>query len=64
MLLARMAKQRDTAQGTVEAQCGALYRKADVTGRLQWLILFPDNLMAETSVPARTVLRPGYPPRT
>ncbi|GGX53940.1 LuxR family transcriptional regulator [Tateyamaria omphalii] len=47
-----MAKLRDTAQGTVKAQCAALYRKADVSGRLQLLSLFLDDLMADTLVPA------------
>ncbi|WP_299624730.1 helix-turn-helix transcriptional regulator [uncultured Tateyamaria sp.] len=51
--VAEMAALRDTAQGTVKAQCAALYRKADVSGRLQLLSLFLDDLMAETLLPAR-----------
>ncbi|MEX0310414.1 MAG: helix-turn-helix transcriptional regulator [Tateyamaria sp.] len=51
--VAEMAQLRDTAQGTIKAQCAALYRKADVSGRLQLLSLFLDDLMAETLVPAQ-----------
>ena len=50
--VAEMAELRQTAQGTVKAQCAALYRKADVSGRLQLLSLFLDALMAETLLPA------------
>lgn len=50
--VAEMAKLRDTAQGIIKAQCAALYRKADVSGRLQLLSLFLDDLMADTLVPA------------
>lgn len=50
--VAEMADVRKTAQGTVKAQCAALYRKADVSGRLQLLSLFLDDLMAETLLPA------------
>lgn len=51
--VAEMAALRETAQGTVKAQCAALYRKADVSGRLQLLSLFLDDLMSETLVPGR-----------
>lgn len=50
--VAEMAALRETAQGTVKAQCAALYRKADVSGRLQLLSLFLDDLMADTLIPA------------
>jgi len=50
--VAEMAKLRTTAQGTIKAQCAALYRKADVSGRLQLLSLFLDDLMADTLIPA------------
>ena len=50
--VAEMAQLRDTAQGTIKAQCAALYRKADVSGRLQLLSLFLDDLMADTLIPA------------
>mmetsp|Transcript_25069 Transcript_25069/g.46347 ORF Transcript_25069/g.46347 Transcript_25069/m.46347 type:complete len:166 (+) Transcript_25069:214-711(+) len=49
--VAEMATLRETAQGTIKAQCAALYRKADVSGRLQLLSLFLDDLMSETLVP-------------
>lgn len=49
--VAEMADLRATAQGTIKAQCAALYRKADVSGRLQLLSLFLEDLMAETLVP-------------
>ncbi|WP_299152038.1 hypothetical protein [uncultured Tateyamaria sp.] len=48
--VADMAQLRNTAQGTVKAQCAALYRKADVSGRLQLLSLFLDDLMADTLI--------------
>jgi hypothetical protein len=38
---------RDTKQGTIKAQCAAVYRKADVAGRLQLLSVFLDDLMAD-----------------
>ena len=50
--VAEMAELRMTAQGTIKAQCAALYRKADVSGRLQLLSLFLDDLMADTLMPA------------
>ena len=50
--VAEMAQLRDTAQGTIKAQCAALYRKSDVSGRLQLLSLFLDDLMADTLIPA------------
>lgn len=45
--VAEMAGLRDTRQGTVKAQCASVYRKADVSGRLQLLSIFLDDLMAE-----------------
>lgn len=50
--VAEMAQLRDTAQGTIKAQCAALYRKSEVSGRLQLLSLFLDDLMADTLIPA------------
>ena len=52
--VAEMADLRATAQGTIKAQCAALYRKADVSGRLQLLSLFLDDLMADTLIPAQS----------
>lgn len=51
--VAEMAEVRATAQGTVKAQCASLYRKADVSGRVQLLSLFLDDLMADTLIPAK-----------
>ena len=48
--IAEMADLRETKQGTVKAQCAAVYKKADVTGRLQLLSVFLDDLMAEDLV--------------
>lgn len=45
--VAEMAELRSAAQGTVKAQCAALYKKAGVSGRLQLLSLFLDDLMAD-----------------
>lgn len=49
--MAEMAELRDTREGTVKAQCSAVYRKAGVSGRLQLLSLFIDDLIAEDLVP-------------
>lgn len=46
--IAEMAGVRDTMEGTIKAQCNAIYRKAGVSGRPQLLSLFIDELMAET----------------
>lgn len=45
--IAEMAELRDTKQGTVKAQCAAVYKKADVAGRLQLLSVFLDDLLAD-----------------
>ncbi len=50
--IAEMAELRSTKQGTVKAQCASLYRKADVTGRLQLLSIFLDDLMADDLITA------------
>jgi DNA-binding CsgD family transcriptional regulator len=50
--IAEMANLRDTKEGTVKAQCAALYRKADVSGRVQLLSLFLDDLLAGSIVEA------------
>ncbi|MCV0428991.1 MAG: LuxR family transcriptional regulator [Roseibium sp.] len=43
--IAEMASVRKTAEGTVKAQCNAIYRKAGVSGRTQLLSLFIDELL-------------------
>ena len=45
--LAEMADLRDTREGTIKAQCSAVYRKAGVSGRPQLLSLFIEELMAD-----------------
>lgn len=44
--IAEIAALRNTREGTVKAQCTAVYRKAGVNGRAQLLSLFIDDLMA------------------
>ncbi|SLN54917.1 Bacterial regulatory proteins, luxR family [Roseovarius albus] len=48
--IAEIAELRDTKQGTIKAQCASLYRKADVSGRLQLLSVFIDDLLADDLV--------------
>jgi DNA-binding NarL/FixJ family response regulator len=48
--IAEMAELRDSKQGTVKAQCAAVYKKADVAGRLQLLSVFLDDLMSDDLV--------------
>jgi DNA-binding CsgD family transcriptional regulator len=48
--IAEIANLRQTAQGTTKAQAAAVYRKADVSGRLQLLSLFLDDLMSESLI--------------
>ncbi|MBG6206088.1 DNA-binding CsgD family transcriptional regulator [Labrenzia sp. EL_126] len=43
--IAEIAGIRKTAEGTVKAQCNAIYRKAGVSGRPQLLSLFLDELL-------------------
>lgn len=48
--IAEIATIRDTKEGTIKAQCNAIYRKAGVTGRTQLLSLFIEELMNEKLV--------------
>ncbi|MHA1529459.1 MAG: helix-turn-helix transcriptional regulator [Alphaproteobacteria bacterium] len=48
--IAEIAGVRRTKQGTIKAQCNAIYSKAEVTGRQQLLSLFIEELMAERLV--------------
>lgn len=43
--ISEIAKARRTKEGTIKAQCNAIYRKAGVSGRTQLLGLFIDELM-------------------
>ena len=49
--IAEIAKLRNTAQGTVKAQAASVYRKADVSGRLQLVSLFLDELISDRLLP-------------
>ncbi len=44
--IAEIAALRSTREGTVKAQCAAVYRKAGVSGRSQLLSHFVEDLMA------------------
>lgn len=58
--LAQIAQLRDTSEGTVKTQTNAIYRKAGVSGRPQFLSLFiEDLLMANTGHAPRV---PAAPP--
>jgi len=46
-----IAAVRETKDGTVKAQCNAIYSKAGVSGRPQLLSLFIEDLMSERLVP-------------
>lgn len=50
--ISEMADLRDTKQGTIKAQCASVYKKADVSGRLQLLSIFLDDLMADSLITA------------
>jgi len=52
MSLTEIAQLRATSEGTVKAQTNAIYRKAGVTGRPQFLSLFVEDLMGESLLPA------------
>jgi DNA-binding CsgD family transcriptional regulator len=45
--IAEIARLRHTKEGTIKAQCNAIYVKAGVTGRQQLLSLFIEGLMAD-----------------
>jgi DNA-binding CsgD family transcriptional regulator len=49
--IAEIAGVRRTKEGTVKAQCSAIYSKAGVTGRQQLLSLFIEELMADRLMP-------------
>ncbi len=48
--LSEIAALRSTREGTVRAQCNAIYRKAGVTGRPQLLSVFMEELMGAALV--------------
>lgn len=45
--MADIAALRGTSEGTVKAQCNAIYRKAGVSGRAQLLSLFIEDLLSD-----------------
>jgi DNA-binding CsgD family transcriptional regulator len=45
--VADIAALRQTKDGTIKAQCAAVYRKAGVSGRMQLLSYFVEELIAE-----------------
>lgn len=49
--LADIARLRDTTEGTVKTQTNAIYRKAGVTGRPQFLSLFIEDLLMDAGTP-------------
>lgn len=48
--IAEIASIRQTKQGTIKAQCNAIYTKAGVNGRQQLLSMFIEDLMSEDLV--------------
>lgn len=58
--IAEIAAVRETREGTVKAQLGAIYAKAGVTGRPQLISLFVEALMGEGIAPVSA----GAPGRT
>lgn len=49
--VAEIAAVRNTREGTVKAQCAAVYRKAGVSSRLQLLSYFIEELLADPLIP-------------
>lgn len=49
LTIAQIAEMRESREGTVKAQCSAIYRKAGVSGRPQLISLFVEELMAGSS---------------
>ena len=59
--IAEIAAVRATKEGTIKAQCNAIYRKAGVTGRPQLLSLFIEELMADGlpgAAPGEVAIKP------
>ncbi|MEH6629669.1 MAG: helix-turn-helix transcriptional regulator [Halopseudomonas aestusnigri] len=51
MSFSDIANMRNTKEGTVKAQCNAIYTKSDVTGRAQLLSFFIEELLSEELIP-------------
>ena len=56
--IAEIAEIRNTKDGTIKAQCNAIYRKAGVTGRPQLLSIFIEELMGAGLVGSATAEGP------
>lgn len=54
LTMAEIAELRETKEGTVKAQCAAIYRKAGVAGRHGLLSYFIEELLAEGVLPNAT----------
>lgn len=52
LAIADIAAIRETRDGTIKAQLNAIYRKAGVSGRPQFISLFIEELMGEGFAPA------------
>ena len=52
--IAEIASVRQTEEGTIEAQCNAVYRKAGVSGRPQLLSHFIEELLGEGLIELET----------
>ncbi|MCZ4281410.1 helix-turn-helix transcriptional regulator [Kiloniella laminariae] len=50
-----IAQLRQTREGTIKAQCNAIYRKASVSGRPQLLSFFIEELLADELMPSTPV---------
>lgn len=50
MSIAEIASLRQTSEGTIKAQTGAIYRKAGVSGRAQLISLFVEDLLVDKLV--------------
>ncbi|MEM7294964.1 MAG: LuxR C-terminal-related transcriptional regulator [Pseudomonadota bacterium] len=57
LTIADIARIRETKEGTIKAQCNAIYRKAGVTGRTQLLSIFIEELLAEDLLPSQTIAK-------
>ena len=51
--IAEMADLRSRSEGTIKAQCAQIYRKAEVSGRLQLISLFLKELFDDKLLPAQ-----------
>ncbi|MFO1209531.1 MAG: helix-turn-helix transcriptional regulator [Amaricoccus sp.] len=61
LTIGEIAAIRETRDGTVKAQCAAIYRKAGVSGRPQLMSFFVEELMAGVTL-GEPAERPGSRP--